>query len=497
MRLGAVSIRTQLIVATVLLISIIFTAAESIQVNEDYRQYQKFLQDKTVLLTESYASSTAAALWNVELGALSATFSNLLSNPDLVELTIKLADGGIVYHITGNSADTNDKVVIERPVTWIQDGTPKLLGYVNLALDRRPATRYLLKHLWQSILTLVVVLAVVVIALFLTIKWLTGPLIALTATVEELAKGNYAISIPVHHGTDEVISLSRAIRIFKENAVELNRLRHSLETEVDKKTLELINARNAAEAGNQAKSEFLSTMSHELRTPLTAILGALNLLRQQQIDIPPKQQQQLLDLAFKNGNRLLYLVNDILDLQKIESGKMEYNFEPVNIVDILADAIKSMVGYCVEYNTSIQSTSSSTPIIINGDRQRISQVIINLLSNAIKFSPHHSTILVSATQNDEMAVVSVMDQGPGISDAFRSKIFSRFSQQDSANTRAVGGTGLGLNISKAIIDAHGGTINFKVVPKEEHPRHTTGTYFYFSIPLMADKNPQPPSLEAQ
>ena len=225
------------------------------------------------------------------------------------------------------------------------------------------------------------------------------------------------------------------------------------------------------------KSEFVSTVSHELRTPLTSIRGALSLvLGKGAKDIPPKLLN-LLETANRNSDRLTFLINDILDLEKISAGHLDFKLESISLVALAKRAIEENNAYAHSHQVklALQATDQLNTKVY-ADEYRLLQVFANLISNAVKFSPKGESVIIDVQCLDNKMRVSVIDHGPGISDEFRSRIFGRFAQADSSDTREKGGTGLGLTISKAIIKQLGGYIDFKSVLGK-------GTTFFFELPL--------------
>ncbi|MCF2971670.1 PAS domain S-box protein [Synechococcus sp. Nb3U1] len=252
------------------------------------------------------------------------------------------------------------------------------------------------------------------------------------------------------------------------------------------------------------KNEFVSTVSHELRTPLTSIRGALGLIKGGASGELPPQVQSLVEIAFKNSERLVMLINDILDIEKIESGKMHFDIHPVELMALLQQAIEANRAYAAQFEVdlvlepTLRSTTGIplTAVQVNVDPNRLMQVMNNLLSNAAKFSPAGQTVRVWVEQVQEGIRVCVQDRGPGIPEAFRSRIFQKFAQADSSDTRQKGGTGLGLSISKAIVERFGGTIGFESNPAQEAREPTQqGTTFYFTLPgwqpRLASTSPEP------
>lgn len=229
------------------------------------------------------------------------------------------------------------------------------------------------------------------------------------------------------------------------------------------------------------KDEFISTVSHELRTPLTSIRGSLGLLKGGAIEELSEQTSYLVNIAYNNCERLLLLINDILDMSKIESGKMKFNFQALNVDQFLQQAAADNQAYGSQHQVRYEVIKPLPGVKIFGDQDRLMQVMSNLLSNAAKFSHQDGVVELGAVQRGTTVRISVTDRGCGIPKEFQSKIFDRFSQADGSSTRKVGGTGLGLNISKAIVESHGGYIGF--VTKID-----MGTTFYFDLPEWVESD---------
>src|SRR2546428_1586959 len=217
-------------------------------------------------------------------------------------------------------------------------------------------------------------------------------------------------------------------------------------------------------AAERVRSEFTSTLSHELRTPLTSILGSLQLLRSGAIGEMEKEQDELVEVAERNGQRLLDLINEVLDIEKIESGRVTLVPEPMPLDALLNESMRLNQGYADRFRANLALHGEAPGVIVRADRKRLMQVMTNLLSNAAKFSLPNSAVDVTVGVKDAVVRVEVSDRGPGIPGAFRSRIFSRFAQADSADSRIKGGTGLGLAISKRLIEMMQGRIGFEDRP---------------------------------
>lgn len=224
----------------------------------------------------------------------------------------------------------------------------------------------------------------------------------------------------------------------------------------------------------QMKREFVSTVSHELRTPLTAIHGSLGLIVGGVSGSLPTKAKELIDVAHRNCERLVRLVNDILDIEKIDSGKMQMALAATRILPLVQQSLEANSGYASQHQVTMNLTSECDDATAMVDPDRLAQVMANLLSNAIKFSPPQGQVDIKVEQSEHQVRVEVRDYGPGIPEDFRKRIFMRFAQADSSDTRQKGGTGLGLSISRAIIQRLGGKIGYESVAGE-------GTTFYFSL----------------
>ena len=233
------------------------------------------------------------------------------------------------------------------------------------------------------------------------------------------------------------------------------------------------------EVANRHKSEFLANMSHELRTPLNAILGYSELIIDNIYGEVPDTIRQVLERVAKNGRHLLNLINDVLDLSKIEAGRLTLSLNDYSMQDIVQTTFASVEALAMEKNLNLTMNVANGLMNGKGDGQRIAQVILNLLGNAIKFTDQ-GEVSVDVSIIDESFLVSVRDTGPGLSEADQQKIFEEFQQVDGSNTRKKGGTGLGLSISKKIVEMHGGTIGVDSTVGK-------GSKFWFKIPIQVDK----------
>jgi len=227
---------------------------------------------------------------------------------------------------------------------------------------------------------------------------------------------------------------------------------------------------------SKLKSGFVSSVSHELRTPLTSIMGSISLLQSGVEDSESEIGKKMLSIAFNNAERLLLLISDILDIEKIESGNMEFKFTEVDINNLIKDCILHNEGLAKKYNVNFSFKNENNLPLVYADKDRIFQVLNNLMSNAAKFEPDDSNIEITTIVEEKNIRVSIKDHGRGIPEGFKSRVFQAFSQADTSNTKEVSGTGLGLAISKTIIDHHQGIIDFDSLENQ-------GSCFYFTLPI--------------
>jgi len=269
--------------------------------------------------------------------------------------------------------------------------------------------------------------------------------------------------------------------VFPQSTIDL------LETFADQSALAIQNARlfheieekgrELAEASKH-KSQFLANMSHELRTPLNAILGYTELILDSIYGEMPEKVRAVLERLQANGRHLLGLINDVLDLSKIEAGQLVLSLDDYSLADVVHGVVSAVEPLASEKRLAFKAEVAPDLPTGRGDERRLSQVLLNLVGNAIKFTDKGEVAIKAAVANGTFTV-AVCDTGPGISPADQAKIFEEFQQADSSITRKKGGTGLGLSIAKRIIEMHGGRIWVESEPGK-------GSIFYFTVPVRVE-----------
>ncbi|KHE94046.1 MAG: response regulator [Candidatus Scalindua rubra] len=342
----------------------------------------------------------------------------------------------------------------------------------------------------RSVITLAVFVAVGVALVFLISIRLSSPIIALTKSARLLAKGDFTVANNINiKSNDEIGILATS---FIEMAKDLENHNRILEQKVEERTQQLRDANNELHELDKAKSGFLNTVSHELRTPLTSIVGFAKIIKSRfdkfvLPQIQPEDSKAIkkvmqmkddINVIISEGDRLTNLINNVLDLAKIEAGKIEWKKDSFSIYDVIEQAVASTSALFEQKDIKlIVDIDADLPVCI-GDKDRLVQVVINLISNAVKFTEKGSIRLSARVENREM-IVSVVDTGIGMKQADLEKVFDKFKQVGDTLTNKPVGTGLGLSICEQIIKQHGG----KIWATSEVGK---GSSFSFTLPVSTE-----------
>jgi PAS domain S-box-containing protein len=286
-------------------------------------------------------------------------------------------------------------------------------------------------------------------------------------------------AVPIRYKKEPVVLVLMTDITWRKQAEQrLLEIHRDLEKKVAERTVELAAAKEAAESADRLKSAFLATMSHELRTPLNSIIGFSGILLQELAGPLDQEQKKQLGMVSDSAEHLLALINDVLDISKIEAGQIKLASEPVDVVAVLEKVVRTMKPLADRKQLALDLAIAPGVGAVRGDTRRVEQVILNLMSNAVKFTEQGS-VMIECEKTGDRVVIRVRDTGIGIKEADLDKLFKPFSQVESGLTRQYDGTGLGLSICKKLMDLMGGTIGVE----SEHGRGST-----FSISLPADRS---------
>jgi two-component system, NtrC family, sensor kinase len=318
--------------------------------------------------------------------------------------------------------------------------------------------------IWRTALLIAGFVAAAVALSMLLARRLVRPIKRMQVAAETLGTGDYSVRIDLER-RDELGTLAGA---FNSMAERLQELIGGLERLVAERTRQLENA-------SRHKSEFLANMSHELRTPLNAILGFTQVLQQKLFGEVNEKQEEYLEDIHGSADHLLALINDVLDLSKVEAGQIELEKSPFSLREALERDVVIIRERAVKNGVSLSLELDPGVELVEADERRIRQVVFNLLSNAVKFTPYGGSVVVGSAQRNGEVLVSVKDTGPGIAEQDQERIFQEFQQTDvGAEQRE--GTGLGLALSKKLVELHGGRIWVESEPGK-------GSTFRFTIPV--------------
>jgi len=352
-------------------------------------------------------------------------------------------------------------------------------GIAAVLKDRKPvAMVHVVYSLWSIVVATAWVGFFAIIlagAIFVILR--TMPLRALQERIGEMQETEHILQSQI----DELEDAHRKLEIQGASLIklasDLRIARDELEERVHERTLELEKARDEADAASVLKSQLITTMSHELRTPLTSIIGALRMLTGGVSNADPEQNAQLLDIAWRNSDLLAALVDDILDVEKLDADAMLFKMERLDLTDLIRRAVDQNMGYAEEHRVSFKFEDPGRKFEIRGDETRLLKVMANLLSNAAKFSPKGACVRTSLVPEDARVKVCVSDEGAGVPVDIRDRLFEKFVRGENIDSRNLGGAGLGLNITRSIVEKHDGAIGFD-------SQTGTGTTFFFTLPVL-------------
>lgn len=383
----------------------------------------------------------------------------------------------------------NDEIVLEQSIVF--DGSPN--GTVYIRSDVEALKQRLWHYLEISALVLLASLLAALVVSSVFRRAIAKPIVQLAEVANIVSRDKrYSLRVTQVHGPGEVSTLINAFNEMmaqiEQSEADLQKAHDELEDRVEERTAELVTARKEVEAYSESilrakedieraskfKDQFLSTMSHELRTPLNAILGFSELLSDVRYGQLNDRQQRYVNHIHVSGQHLLQLINDILDLSRIEAGRLQLTLEDVPVHVAFAE-VSGALHPLLDKKSQNLMQNASPDLVVRADDTRFKQMLMNLLGNAIKFTPEGGTIELIAVQLDDSIRIEVRDSGPGIPPEEKQRIFEAFHRLKQSD-KAAEGTGLGLAITRSLVELHGGQLNLESEPGR-------GSCFYFTLPV--------------
>jgi signal transduction histidine kinase/CheY-like chemotaxis protein len=452
-------------------LAVVFLAIQAIYVLVEDRLFvtdaSNTLNQRARLLADLYAGAISGSVWEYDKDATRAQLLALRTQlPEFQNATIFEPEGEVFASLSagGNNGASGASVAAE---SEIRNGG-NLIGRIRIELSESIIEADRAAHLRRLIATAAVMGSVLLGFTLFTLMLVIRPLERITPLMRSFAAGDLERSVPYLDRSDEVGAMARALDVFRDNASERRAVERELKRrseELDRLNQDLRRTRDAAEAANRTKSEFLAAMSHEIRTPLNGIIGMLHLL----MNSPLTSDQRIRMITLESSAQsLMRLLNDILDIAKIEAGRVDLHVAPFSLRDLLGNLITLWQPSALSKDLSLTcKVSPDVPAALMGDGNRLGQVIANYLSNAVKFTDRGGIQVVADAEpvGDGLfdVSVSVRDTGIGIAPELQRRLFQKFNQAELAAARE-GSTGLGLAISKELIHLMNGEVGVDSVP---------------------------------
>jgi signal transduction histidine kinase len=480
----------RLVIFASLLVLAVTLALTLLSIQREQDTFRGELESQADLLLEALALNLRDPLYRLQIDELQDVLTIVGDNENVTLLAIYDSKGVLLIDSIEQTPTFSTEVdpLGERLVTTPEDQPTvydwqadqmmagrsvmvgnQTVGAVSVGLSTAPLQAKVSELTGRAILIAVVMIALGILSVFLLTRRITGPLEELTTAARTLSEGTLTVRVP-QRSEDEVGTLARVFNqmadVLQRRETDLRELNESLEQQVQARTAELTKqneelrlARQRAEEATQLKSQFLASVSHELRTPLNAIMGFSQLLMMGSGGDLNEKQHNNIERIFNSGQDLLGLINDLLDLSKIEAGRTELINKPFEVKSWTEAIVKQLEGLAKTKGLEfVCEIDPEMPPSVIGDVDRLRQIAVNLIGNAIKFTEKGTINFSVSKQSAELWAITVSDTGIGIPSHAQEFIFEEFRQVDGTTQREYTGTGLGLAIVRSLVVLMGGTV---------------------------------------
>ncbi|HVJ42723.1 MAG TPA: ATP-binding protein [Dongiaceae bacterium] len=464
----------------VVALALVILAVHAVVLYFDDRGFQReqlaSLQNRAQLFADLYAGTVAQAFWEYSDEVTARQLRTLIGAvPEFRYATVTTPDGSL-FASAGEIATEN---AIGAKADIRHDG--KTIGRIDIYLTSNLAELARIDHLRRQILISLSLSILLLIAILAALHFVTRPLTQLTALMGQFARGELEPAVPHIERADEVGDMARALEVFRDHAVDLQNKEAFLQrqaSELSALNQKLRIARDQAERASRIKSEFLSNMSHELRTPMNAILGFAQLIELDGEHLLRSKHREYLGLILSAGRHLLSLIDDVLDVARIESGKVNIRLAPIDVESLLLEFARAMRPIAEKSHIRFDAYSQLPPdLMMRADRVRLLQALNNLGTNAIKYNAAGGLVQLRALhiRQSKKLRLEVRDSGIGIPLARQAELFKPFNRLGQERS-AIEGTGIGLALTRQLVDLMGGTIGCQ-------SEQGAGSTFWIELPL--------------
>lgn len=404
------------------------------------------------LLVSIQAKSIAVPLWNLDYSQVQDSLEALSSSSKIDGAIVHDENGEIIGEFFTEKNNISDSR-FNKTIIYSTDMGDEEIGDLQIFVSTEQLDEKFQNIIERSFFVLIIIIILTTLSMISASRYLSRPIDQVSDAMKKYAAGKKNVRVPKLNTKDEIGNLART---FADMQQKINHFQEGLELEVKKRTKDFETEKEKAEKANNIKSEFLANMSHEIRTPMNGVIGMVQILEKTKLD---DDQKEIITIIKSSANSLLHIINDILDISKMEAQKLDLEeilFSPIKVFTETEEMFRYEMrdkGLYIKLN--LDDSLNDFKI---GDPGRIKQILVNLLSNSIKFT-EKGGVTINANVEDKKLSVSVSDTGNGIPQDKLAKIFDKFIQEDSSVTRKFGGTGLGLSITTELVKVMNGKMS--------------------------------------